>query len=55
MAVTSHMCLLGARSEERENMAEAIFEEITAENFSKAMKDIIVPRTRNLTNPKQDE
>lgn len=36
------MCLLRAQREERENMTEAICEEITAENFPKVMKDIII-------------
>lgn len=38
------MCLLRAQREERGNMTEAIFEEITAENFPKVMKDIIIPQ-----------
>lgn len=49
----SHV-LITAPSEGRGDMAEARFEEITAENFTKAMKDIVVPQTRNPTNPKQD-
>lgn len=36
--------LLRAQGEERWKMSEAIFEEITAENFSKVMKDIIIPQ-----------
>lgn len=51
------MCvLLRAQGEERGKMSGAIFEEITAENFPKVMKDIIMPQIQEgLTNPKHDK
>ena len=36
--------LLRAQGEERGKMSGAIFEEITAENFPKVIKDIIIPQ-----------
>ena len=40
------MLSLRAQHGGKGNMAEAIFEEITAENFPKVMKDTITPQTQ---------
>lgn len=50
------MCVIKGPGRREREMSGAMFEEITAENFPKVMKDIIIPQIQEgLANPKHDK